>query len=81
MSHHQFHHQKNDYSLYGWVFLILAIVLIVGVSVYYFSSKWPDLIVAMLMSALSMSASLQIFRVVRAISFLYVGATYGNLHS
>ncbi len=39
MSHHQYHHQKNDYSLYGWVFLILAIVLMVGVSVYYFSSK------------------------------------------
>ena len=39
MSHHQFHHQKNDYSLYGWVFLILAIVLMVGVSVYYFSSS------------------------------------------
>jgi len=39
MSHHQYHHQKNDYSLYGWVFLILAIVLTVGVSVYYFSSS------------------------------------------
>ena len=39
MSHHQFHHQKNDYSLYGWVFLILTIVLMVGVSVYYFSSS------------------------------------------
>lgn len=39
MSHHQYNHKKNDYSLYGWVFLILAIVLMVGVSVYYFSSK------------------------------------------
>src|SRR3989344_8803733 len=39
MSHHQYHHQKSDYSLYGWVFLILAIVLMVGVSVYYFSSS------------------------------------------
>lgn len=39
MTHHQYHHQKKDYSLYGWVFLILAIVLTVGVSVYYFSSN------------------------------------------
>lgn len=39
MSHHQYNHKKNDYSLYGWVFLILAIVLMVGVSVYYFSSS------------------------------------------
>lgn len=39
MSHHQYHRQKTDYSLYGWVFLILAIVLMVGVSVYYFSAK------------------------------------------
>ena len=39
MSHHQYNYHKNDYSLYGWVFLILAIVLTVGVSVYYFSSS------------------------------------------
>lgn len=39
MSHHQYHRQKNDYSIYGWVFLTVAIALLIGLSVYYFSSK------------------------------------------
>jgi len=40
-------------------------VIIASAGVYYFSSKWPDLIVAILMSALSVNASLHVFRVVK----------------
>ncbi|HLC99362.1 MAG TPA: Gmad2 immunoglobulin-like domain-containing protein [Patescibacteria group bacterium] len=39
MTHHQHKPQRNDFSLYGWVFLILAVVVLVGVGVYYFSSR------------------------------------------
>lgn len=39
MTHHQHRPQRNDFSLYGWVFLILAVVVLVGVGVYYFSSR------------------------------------------
>lgn len=38
MSHHQYRH-KYDYSIYGWIFLIIAIVLVMGIGVYYFSTK------------------------------------------
>jgi len=40
-------------------------VILASVGVYYFSSKWPDLIVALFMSVLSISASYKILLVVK----------------
>jgi len=42
----------------------LAVVL-ASVGVYYYSSKWPDLIVALFMAGLSVSASLKVLVVVK----------------
>lgn len=42
----------------------LAVVL-ASVGVYYFTSKWPDLIVALFMAALSVSASWKVLVIVR----------------
>lgn len=39
MTHHQHQPQRFDFSLYGWIFLIVAIVVLVGTGVYYFSSQ------------------------------------------
>lgn len=40
-------------------------VIVASVGVYYFSSKWPDLIVAMFMAYLSVSASYKVLLVVK----------------
>lgn len=42
----------------------LAVVL-ASVGVYYFHSKWPDLIVALFMASLSVSASFKVFMLVK----------------
>lgn len=40
-------------------------VVFASVGVYYFTSKWPDLIVALFMASLSVSASLRVLVIVR----------------
>lgn len=40
-------------------------VVLASVGVYFFNSKWPDLIVACVMAALAISASLTVFKVAR----------------
>ena len=41
-------------------------VILASVGVYYLSSKWPDLIVAIFMSYLSISASLKVLLLVKS---------------